>query len=297
MSVTVLAPGLYSLLVGKGRPHFRSLGIPLGGAADPISLALGNALIGNSPELSALEITMLGPTLSFNDPTACVVFGSDFNLKSSLGLHREAGTTFTAEPGEVLTIGGCESGVRGYFCVRGGFDSPKLLDSSSAISPIQAGQTLQCQPSVTNNRSYSCTATSKGESLRVLPGTQRAWFGPDFYSNRYTVSSASNRMGIRLLGDPIPRRAGELVSEAVAPGAVQITNDGLPIILGVDGQTIGGYPKVAHVIAADLHKLGQLRPGSVVTFEEVTYCEAELAWITLQKWLQEWVVRARLSSS
>src|SRR5213078_627447 len=93
-----------------------------------------------------------------------------------------------------------------------------------------------------------------GGPLRVLPGPQADWFihPEQFFAATYTVAPASDRMGLRLLGDPLERRPGELASEAVAPGAVQVTNDGRPVILGVDGQTIGGYPKVAHVIRADL---------------------------------------------
>jgi antagonist of KipI len=112
--------------------------------------------------------------------------------------------------------------------------------------------------------------------LRVLPGAQADWFDlPAFLSQDYRISPASSRMGIRLQGVPLRRRAGEMVSEAVAPGAVQVTNEGQCIILGVDGQTIGGYPKVAHVIRADLDRVGQLRPGEMVRFELVSPDDAE----------------------
>ena len=113
--------------------------------------------------------------------------------------------------------------------------------------------------------------------MRVLPGSQADWFDDAFYSHTYRVTPASNRMGVRLDGPPLTLPKRELVSEPVAPGAVQITNDGRPIVLGVDGQTIGGYPKVAHVIAADLDALGQLRPGDAVRFQRVTETEAEAA--------------------
>ena len=99
-------------------------------------------------------------------------------------------------------------------------------------------------------------------TLRALPGPQADWFDlPEFFGPSFTVNPASNRMGLRLQGEPLQRKPGELVSEPVGPGAVQVVNDGQCIVLGVDGQTIGGYPKVAHVIAADLDRLGQLRPG------------------------------------
>jgi len=102
-------------------------------------------------------------------------------------------------------------------------------------------------------------------------------------------------MGLRLKGTPLSRRAGELVSEAVAPGAVQVTNDGLPIVLGVDGQTIGGYPKVAHVIRADLDLLAQLRPGERVRFVRVSPEEAEAAARARAAFLHEWLTRLRIA--
>jgi 5-oxoprolinase (ATP-hydrolysing) subunit C len=127
-------------------------------------------------------------------------------------------------------------------------------------------------------------------------GPQRDWFAGDgFFAQEYEVTPASNRMGLRLKGIPLARRAGELVSEAVAPGAVQVTNDGLPIVLGVDGQTIGGYPKVAHVIRADLDRLAQLRPGDRVRFARVSSEEAEAGARDRTAFLREWLTRLRVA--
>ncbi len=135
-----------------------------------------------------------------------------------------------------------------------------------------------------------------GPSLRVLDGPQRDWFTDGaFFTQLYAVSAASNRMGVRLKGTPLARRPGELASEAVAPGAVQVTNDGLPVVLGVDGQTIGGYPKVAHIVRADLDRLAQLRPGDHVLFVLVTPEEAEAAAAARDSFLREWLTRLRIA--
>jgi allophanate hydrolase subunit 2 len=132
--------------------------------------------------------------------------------------------------------------------------------------------------------------------LRVLDGPQRDWFPDDtFFTRCYVVSPASNRMGVRLTGAPLARKPGELVSEAVAPGAVQVTNDGLPIVLGVDGQTIGGYPKVAHVIRADLDSLAQLRPGDRVRFVRTSPDEADAAARARAAFLNAWLTRLRIA--
>ena len=275
MSLRVLEPGLYSLLVGRPRPGTRHLGVPVGGPADSTSCALGNAWLGNPVEALALEITLLGPTLQATAPVAGVIFGSPFQLSGS----REVGRSFNLDAGNVLKIGGTPRGCRGYLCVAGGFLGPEILGSDGALEPIQRGDVLECAVSSLKPRWAAGEAHSDLTTFRVLPGPQRNWF-PDsnFFDQTYTVAAASNRMGLRLLGVPLLRPPRELASEPVAPGAVQITNDGLPVILGVDGQTIGGYPKIAHVIRADLDALGQLRPGSAVRFVETSVAEAEAAF-------------------
>jgi len=106
--------------------------------------------------------------------------------------------------------------------------------------------------------------------LRVISGAQADWFdAAEFFNQSFSVTLASNRMGLRLSGKPLTRPQREMISEPVASGTVQVLNDGQCVILGVDGQTIGGYPKIAHVISADLDLLGQLRPGQEVRFKLV----------------------------
>ncbi len=303
MSLTVLDPGPYSLPVDRGRPSARSLGVPVGGAADRAALALGNALVGNPPDAVALELTLAGPTLRADHPTAAVVFGAPFTLSIGGKGPVPAGTTFQLQPGDVLKIGGTPEGVRGYLCVGGGFHTPSILGSRSALEPLRPGDVLDCPPSTfPPGRSLPFTTPPPHHlstpTLRVLDGPQRDWF-PDgrFFEQTYIVTPASNRMGLRLAGEPLARKPGELVSEPVAPGAVQVTNDGLPVILGVDGQTIGGYPKVAHVVRADLDLLAQLRPGAAVRFRRVTPDEAEAAARERAGWLREWLTRLEIASA
>jgi biotin-dependent carboxylase-like uncharacterized protein len=294
MSLRVRDPGLCSLLVDAGRPHTRHLGLPLGGAADRFAHALGNALAGNEAAAVALEVTLFGPTLESVEPVACVVFGPAFESAVN-GTPIRPNTTFTLEPGDVLRVGGTRTGCRGYLCVAGGFDAPAILGSRSALEPVRTGDVLACRPSRTEPRSPAEDLFPPGGNvLRVLDGPQRDWFTDDaFFASEYEVSPASNRMGVRLKGPPLARRAGELVSEAVAPGAVQVTNDGLPVVLGVDGQTIGGYPKVAHVVRADLDALAQLRPGDRVRFVRVTPDSAAEAARARAARLGEWLARFR----
>src|SRR5205807_3202074 len=121
---------------------------------------------------------------------------------------------------------------------------------------------------------------------------QADWFETrDWLAATFTVTRASNRMGLRLTGPALTVPQREMVSEPVCPGTVQVTRDGQCIILGVDGQTIGGYPRIAHVIAADLDRLGQLRPGARVQFRRVELGEAEAIYQQKQAELAAWIVR------
>jgi 5-oxoprolinase (ATP-hydrolysing) subunit C len=290
----ILDLGMYTIVVDQGRPGWRSLGVPVGGAADRFALALGNALVGNGPNCAALEVTLAGPTLRADGELACVLYGALFEITSNQR-PLTAGKTFTLQAGEELRIGQAKSGMRAYLCVRGGFEQPLILGSRSGLAPIQAGAELPCQsgqigarylrPRLVWNRDLPKT-------LRVLDGAQSDWFHKqEFYGQQFLVTAASNRMGLRLRGRPLTAPARELVSEPVCPGSVQVTQDGQCIILGVDGQTIGGYPKIAQVATADLDKLGQLRPDDDIRFECVSLEEADGLYRQKQAELREWLTR------
>jgi allophanate hydrolase subunit 2 len=345
MSLRVLAPGLWTLVVDRGRSNWRNLGVPLGGAADRTALALGNALVGNPPEASALEITLAGPTLVAGCDLACVLYGAPFQLVRGTNMmwrhvsnvpglgtlktcrHNRsgplseqheliAGTTFMLHQGEQLHVGGTPEGMRAYLCVQGGFRVAEILGSRSGLAPLTAGVELPCQPGVIGRRTVHWQRFARWprgglpeylgpwRRLRVLPGPQADWFpSRGFYEPRedeepalpprFSIRPASDRMGLRLAGEPLPLPDRELVSEPVCPGSVQVTRDGQCIILGVDGQTIGGYPKIAQVIAADLDLLGQLRPGEQVVFQRVTLEEAEELYRRHEAELCGWLARLR----
>jgi antagonist of KipI len=310
----VLRPGLFSLIVDRGRPAYRSLGVPVGGAADAFSPAIGNALLGNAPDEAGLEIALAGPTLFLPEeaePLACVVSGAPFEMSLSRKGEQQPlppGVTFTLPPGGELRIGGTARGARAYLCVAGGFQTPMVLGSRSAFRPLQTGDELPCMPGRIGGRfvailSGESPIVGDGEGptvLRVLPGGQASWFRRETFvgerpkdAPRFTVGPASNRMGLRLEGPALPVPERELVSEPVCPGTVQVTREGGCIVLGVDGQTIGGYPKIAQVISADLDRLGQLRPGQEVWFRQVALEEAEEAARRRSTLLSRWVTRLR----
>jgi len=287
--LTLQTTGLHTTIVDGGRPHSRSLGVPLGGAADRLALQLGNALVGNPPLTSALEITLIGPTLSADVPLACVLFGAPFTLETDSRSLR-AGKTFTLQPGELLRIGGTAQGARAYLCIRGGIEAPLILGSRSGLTALTAGTQLECQAGEMAGRFLDWEPEPVDAPLRVLPGGQADWFAPEALTQtQFTVTPASNRMGIRLHGPPLWAGGREMVSEPVCPGTVQVTRDGQCIVLGVDGQTIGGYPRIAQVISADLDRLGQLRPGETIRFVYVGLAEAESAARQRQQTLRRWL--------
>jgi antagonist of KipI len=295
MPITILDPGLHSLPVDFGRPSARALGVPLGGAADRRAFRLCNLLLGNGPTAVAVEVALKGPTLRADVDTVAVVFGAPFEVTVD-GRAVSPNTTFRLTPGNTLRIGGTPTACRAYLGVAGGFEVADVLGSRSALEPLKPGDVLNCEWGAGRvGRGLSIPSGNRGPTtLRVLPGPQSDWFpAGDFFDRTFTVAPASNRMGVRLLGEPIAKRPGELASEPVAPGAVQVTNDGLPVVLGVDGQTVGGYPKVAHVIRADLDLLGQLRPGDGVRFASVSVDEADAAADDRAREFRLW--RTRLS--
>jgi allophanate hydrolase subunit 2 len=316
MSLRVLDPGLFTLVVDRGRPHHRSLGVPVGGAADRWSLAIGNALVGNPPDAAGLEISLTGPTLQAECDLACVVYGAPFGLTKGIPVANAPGSdtplrapsasegrfsaqltsgkTFTLHAGEALRIGGTSVGMRAYLCVRGGIDAPIVLGSRSSLEPLRAGANLLCHAGVIGVRwiDESPEPREGPHYLRVLDGPQVDWFPTEDLCERlFTVTPACNRMGLRLQGQPLRLPGREMVSEPVCPGSVQVTRDGQCIILGADGQTIGGFPTIAQVISADLDALGQLRPGTRIGFVKVTMPEAEQARRQRQAELDEWLSR------
>lgn len=294
MSLLVVEPGLQSLVVDGGRASSRSLGVPVGGAADRFSWMLGNALIGNAPDAAALEICLAGPALTAQSDVGLAVVGAPFDLAID-DKPAAANRAFTVRRGQTLRIAGAKRMARAYLCVRGGFDESVVLGSRSAFETIRAGQILNCAESTAPERGITWPPTPPADGpmrLRAVLGPQAEWFPLDaFFGPAFDVTSASDRMGIRMLGEPLPRPERELVSEPVAPGAVQVVNDGQCIVLGVDGQTIGGYPKIANVVAADLDGLGQLRQGERVVFELATQDEAAAAWRERQLHLSSWITR------
>ena len=197
--------------------------------------------------------------------------------------------------GQKLRFGGTKTGARAYLCIRGGIDAPLTLGSASAHlltgvggGPLRKGDTLRIgDAAVRKPRSAANNPPQwmKNQTIRVTDGPQANWFHGELYEGAYTVAEECNRMGIRLRGAAIPSVAGGMLTEGVEMGAIQVPPDGQPIVLFVEHQTTGGYPKPANVISADFWRLGQLRPRDEVRFERVEIRRALELLQQQEQWL------------
>lgn len=288
-SIRVLAPGFQTTVQDLGRFGYAHLGVAASGAADALALRAGNLLVGNAENAAALEITLVGGTLEFEAGAVVALTGSDFG--SGLPLW----TAVEVAAGTILRGGASRSGARGYLAVRGGIATHKVLGSASAHlmtgiggRALRQGDRLPIgSEAVRQPRKQAAQPPTAEGPLRVTGGPQAAWFGDDLYGAAYRVLEESNRMGLRLRGPAIASATGHMLTEGVALGAVQIPPDGQPIVLFVEHQTTGGYPKPANVVSADLWRVGQLRPRDEVRFQLVSMERA----IELLREQEEWLYR------
>jgi antagonist of KipI len=284
------SPGLLTTVQDLGREGFGPLGVSPSGAADAISLRLGNRLVGNAEGAAALEMTLLGGTFLFPQGAVIALAGSDFAAMLD-GSPLELWSSVEVRPGQILRVGSTRSGARSYLCVQGGIGAKPFLSSASTHllsglgghegRALRKGDVLRIGPATASFRKRSLARNalqrlSPRKILRATPGPQSDSFPREsqrlFYKSVFRVAEDSNRMGLRLEGPSIAHESsGEMLTEGVSIGAVQITAGGQPIILFVEQQTTGGYAKIANVISADVHSLGQLRPRDDVRFEQVDW--------------------------
>jgi len=288
--IQVQEPGLFTTVQDLGREGFGAMGVSASGAADAISLRLGNRMVGNHEGAAGLEMTLRGGTFTFLERALLALTGSDFGAALD-GKPVELWSSFESKAEQTLRLGPTRTGARCYLCVQGGIAVELFLGSASTHilsglgghegRALRKGDALKigAEGGAIHERKLTARALKELQPrkvLRVTEGPQSDWFPESarrlFYESRYRVAEESNRMGIRLEGAIVPvPSGGEMMSEGVSLGAIQVPEGGKPIILFVEQQTTGGYPKIANVISADLHSLGQLRPRDEIRFERVDW--------------------------
>lgn len=298
-ALRIVSPGLMTTIQDFGRRGFQRLGIPVSGALDPVSLTAANLLVGNAPGTGALEIAYQGPTLLIEADSARVAFAGAAAALDILSEGRGAPERLPVlqsrrlRKGQTLRIGALSGSAVGYLAVEGGFAIPPFMGSLSTytrggfggwcgraiaaqdVLPLQRGQVEDRE-----ERLLPALDLAPPRRFRVVLGPQDDYFSErgirTFLEAEYTVSPASDRMGMRLDGPALEHAKGyNIISDGIAPGAIQVPGNGLPIVLLADRQTSGGYPKLATVISADLPALGRLTPGAKVNFEAISIEEAE----------------------
>lgn len=278
MTITVLKPGLQSTIQSRPRVGLRHQGVPANGAADPLSLALANKLVGNDWHAPAIEATLLGPTLRFEDHCAFAITGAPAPVTLN-GAAIDVHASLLAHAGDELVIGAASAGARMYLAVAGGFAADAILGSASTNlqaafggyqgRALQAGDVLEARGGVAGSmRTPSAfrPPVASAWALRACTGAEAGWLDAPglqaLFDTNWHVDRRADRMGLRLDGPQLAVASdGRMPSVPVFPGTIQCPEDGAPYILSVDAGTVGGYPRVAEIARVDRHLLGQLRPG------------------------------------
>lgn len=306
----VLDGGFGNLLQDGGRPGARSVGVPLSGAADRVLLACANLLLGNAPDAAAVEVALAGPRLRVAGAPVDVALSGALAARvlraGGDAIELAPWHSLRLRPGDTIAVGAARG--PGYLAVSGGFDVPPQLGSRSTYAragiggvqgrALAAGDRIDCAAVADDDapaRRAGRPFAHPAGPLRVILGPQDDAFTDaalaSLLGEAFEVGAERDRMGLRLAGPRLahrPGRGADIVSEGVAPGAVQVPGNGQPIILGPDCQTVGGYTKIATVISADLPRLAHLMPGQAVRFAAVTPAAAREALAQQRRALAAW---------
>lgn len=301
MSITILNPGLLTTVQDFGRIGYQQFGVPVSGVVDPRAMSIANILVDNPEDEAVLECTMLGPQIRFNAPNAIAITGGDLGPT----IDNQPIPNYAAirvEAGQVLRFAGLRSGCRAYIAFAGGLDIAPVMGSRSTYMKAKIGgvegRKLQKDDVIKfrkpnpdlrglNIRHISPEFVPRLEyKLRVVLGPQDDMFTEHgietFLSESYIVTPEFDRMGCRLDGEIIEHKgeSGDIISDGIAFGAIQVPTAGKPIIMLSDRQTTGGYTKIANVISADFRILAQLKAGDRVRFAQVSIAAAQDALLT-----------------
>ena len=289
--IEVLKPGLISSIQDLGRWGHQPLGVPVSGAMDEMSHRLANLAVGNDESEATLEVTMMGPTLRFGRDAVIAWAGADL----SPALDGVPIPPFTATPvrgGATPQFGRRVAGLRAYLAVQGGFALVPVMGSTSTYARAGFGghegralrkgdrvalTSVDVRPvpsPLPPHLLRGVDGPAPDAPIRVLRGREWHQFGAEaqqtLLTQAWRIGAQSERMGYRLEGTALERAArGDILSEPVSFGTMQVPPDGQPIVLMAERQTTGGYPKIAQIASVDLPRLAQRAPGEHVRFEMI----------------------------
>ncbi|MGM7636039.1 biotin-dependent carboxyltransferase family protein [Bacillus sp. Hm123] len=312
--------GFFTTVQDRGRTGNRQYGVVVSGAMDDLSLRLGNWLVGNECGAGALEMTMTGASVQFDEPVFVAFTGAEASIECQ-GKPIPMWRPVYIPQGSEVHVKRCIQGSRVYLCIAGGIDVPKILGSRSTYVrgpfggfegralkkgdslPIgRPNEMIQAVIDAIPKANVRVLATNwgiapsvyqclKNTRVRCIEGSEYSYFTTasqqDFWRTPYKITPESDRMGFRLDGTRLEMSGSkEMISEAVAIGTIQVPSSGQPIILMADRQTTGGYPKIANVITFDIPTLAQKLPRTELHFEYVTLEEAQRLYVQRERELQ-----------
>lgn len=293
MSVKVIMPGVLTTVQDAGRYGYQKSGIRTSGVMDTESYEKANYLVGNEAGEAVLEATLYGGVMEFTEDAVIAITGADMEPKinnAPVPMNRP----LEVKAGSSLSLGMVKEGCRTYIAFAGGVDVPAVMGSRSTDIKCRIGGyqgralAVGDEVKIGAGKRYGEVKDRKAEavsypskiSVRVIEGPQEEYFTEKgkktFYSETYTISDQSDRMGYRLEGAAIESVNGtDIVSDGIAMGAIQVPASGKPIVLLADRQTTGGYAKIGTICSFDLPKLVQGKPGDQVRFVKISVEEAQ----------------------
>ena len=292
----ILRAGINTTMQDTGRNHLYHIGITVSGAIDQRNYKLANSLVGNNLDEAVIEFAYQGPHLKLKNANINIAITGDILFKiirkNSKIEEGECYRNYLLEEGDQIDIISTKKSAYGYLSVSGGLELQKLWKSYSTNTKAKIGSNNGNKYSsddkifITNSEvenflekkiNYKAIIDN---TIRVIKGTNFDYFSiqaiENFFNKEFLVTNLADRMGIRLKGHKIENiKNTNIKSEGLVKGVIQVPADGNPIIMLSDHGTIGGYPKIANVISADLDLVGQLTPGTNINFKEVSLEEAE----------------------
>ncbi len=323
MNAVVTRAGFLTSVQDLGRTGFRQFGVSTSGALDSFALRVANLLVGNDEGATGLEITLGGLQLLFEDERSVAWCGGEFDVQIGSRVL-PAGHVAHLQAGDELKFGHAQIGCRCWLAISGGIDVPVVLGSRSTDlranfggfegralrdgDQLLLGEFRRSQAAATAGISSWAaphdwaSPASRAPNFRFVRGVDWNRFDDvtiqRFTNQEFNVSPDSDRMGVRLDGPELKRQdEADLISEAVAPGTIQVPPSGKPILLLGDCQTIGGYPKIAYVITVDLGIAAQLRAGDRVRFCEVSLQDAHRFLVERERDLERFRIGLSLQRS
>lgn len=292
----VIKSGFFDTIQDLGRPGFQQYGMPVSGAMDSFALRIGNQILGNKKNTAGIEISTPGLSLEVLNQTIITITGADFNptINNSPTLMWEV---LRVRKGDIISFTKIKNGYRSYLLVAGGIDVPDVLGSKSTyvrgeigglegrplrkLDIINIGKPSEGLEKIVRRKvsDINIPIYQEENEIKVILGPQDDYFTKDglytFLSSTYEITVNSDRMGYRLRGPKIESERGvDIITDGIPLGSIQITKDGMPIVMLADHQTTGGYAKIATIISVDIDKFAQMKPGNKIKFTSINIEEA-----------------------